>query len=79
MLASNFCSPEMFNQSNFICNSVINSNYPGGSIFDNGCFVNSSFAQNPAYNKLLVVIKDSVYTTVIDEESNPYPQFYVKH
>ncbi|GAA4817019.1 fibronectin type III domain-containing protein [Litoribaculum gwangyangense] len=69
-----------FNQSQYIVNSIITATSLGGGWGNNqGQYINSSFTNIPALNKLMVTMKDNVITTIIDEAPNPYPQFLVKH
>jgi chitodextrinase len=75
-----------FDQTNYIYNSVINGEFRGGWLENKGVYVNSTFAQRPELNKLLLIEYDDPNTgrsdndileVKIDEPSNPYPQFYV--
>ncbi|GAA4976405.1 hypothetical protein GCM10023315_28990 [Algibacter aquimarinus] len=69
-----------FNQSQYIINSTVNATTLGGGWGNNQSqFINTSFPNIPALNKLMVNMKDNVITTIIDEAPNPYPQFFIKH
>lgn len=60
---------------------IINSKIKGNKGYiTHGVFQNSTFEAHPNYSKKLVNIKESsIYTTIIDEASTPYPQLLVKH
>lgn len=57
---------------------IINSKIKGTvGTFANGTFVNSTFDGDTTLNKLLVNYKSGTATVIIDEPSDPYPQYLV--
>ena len=75
-------------QTQHIYNCTVNSSSLGGGLRNNsGVFINNNFTQIPELNKLFVHMdrgnpttnNDNIIRTIIDEASNPYPQFLVKH
>lgn len=72
-----FSNNEHYEDSHFIINSTVNGNLGGAWGKRNGMLVNSIVTSNPELSKLLINLKENVFTVLIDQPSNPYPQLLV--